>query len=177
MRYVAASIIGVGALGLILYLYAAAPKFYPDENTLLSSPIVSLPSAGTREYKSILFRFALSYPKDLQVQEYSEGSATTIAFEDPSSGYGFQIFIVPYLEDQISPERFAMDVPSGVMMESTGVMVNGTRATMFYSKNAVMGDTREVWFVKNGFLYEVTTYKALDHWLAKILSAWTWNAP
>ena len=35
-----------------------------------------------------------------------------------------------------------------------------------------MGDAREVWFIKNGFLYEVTTYKELDAWLASIMQTW-----
>jgi hypothetical protein len=38
-----------------------------------------------------------------------------------------------------------------------------------------MGDTREVWFIKGGFLYEVTTYKQLDTWLAQILQTWQFN--
>ena len=35
-----------------------------------------------------------------------------------------------------------------------------------------MGDTREVWFINNGFLYEVATYKNLDAWLAELMSNW-----
>ena len=35
-----------------------------------------------------------------------------------------------------------------------------------------MGDTREVWFIHGGFLYEVTTYKQLDSWLAPIMQTW-----
>ena len=34
------------------------------------------------------------------------------------------------------------------------------------------GASREVWFVHKGFLYEVTTYKALDSWLASIMLTW-----
>jgi hypothetical protein len=34
------------------------------------------------------------------------------------------------------------------------------------AQNSVMGDTREIWFIHGGFLYEVTTYKQLDSWLA-----------
>jgi len=43
---------------------------------------------------------------------------------------------------------------------------------MFFGKNLIMGDTQEVWFIKNGFLYEVTTYKELDQWLAGIMKTW-----
>lgn len=35
-----------------------------------------------------------------------------------------------------------------------------------------MGDTRELWFIHNGYLYEVATYKTLDAWLAGIMQMW-----
>ena len=37
---------------------------------------------------------------------------------------------------------------------------------------ATMGDTREVWFIHGGFLYEVVTYKELDDWFAGIMRTW-----
>jgi hypothetical protein len=35
-----------------------------------------------------------------------------------------------------------------------------------------IGDTREVWFIRGGFLYEVATYKELEPWLTEIMSTW-----
>jgi hypothetical protein len=32
--------------------------------------------------------------------------------------------------------------------------------------------SREIWFIHDGFLYEVTTYKELDSWLATIMQTW-----
>jgi hypothetical protein len=29
-----------------------------------------------------------------------------------------------------------------------------------------------VWFIKGGFLYEITTYKEFDAWLAQIMQSW-----
>jgi hypothetical protein len=43
---------------------------------------------------------------------------------------------------------------------------------MFYGNNAIKRDTREVWFIHGGLLYEVTTYKQLDSWLAQIMQTW-----
>ena len=34
---------------------------------------------------------------------------------------------------------------------------------MFYGSNSIMGDTREIWFINTGLLYEVTTYKQARH--------------
>ena len=57
-------------------------------------------------------------------------------------------------------------------IQPVNIIVDGTPATMFFGKNLIMGDTQEVWFIKNGFLYEVTTYKELDQWLAGIMKTW-----
>ena len=58
------------------------------------------------------------------------------------------------------------------MQSPTDIIVDGTRATMFFGNNSIMGDTREVWFIHGGFLYEVTTYKEFDTWLAGIMQTW-----
>ena len=65
-----------------------------------------------------------------------------------------------------------MDEPSGVFNQPTNVVIDGIQATMFYGHNGIMGDTREVWFIKNGLLYEIATYKDLDQWLGTIMQTW-----
>ena len=95
-----------------------------------------------------------STPKTRQVR-------ARVAFEGPSQGEGFQIFVVPYAHSAITPERFRIDDPSGVMKEAKEAVVDGTPAKSFFGYNDQMGDTWEVWFIHGGFLYEVTTYKPL----------------
>ena len=41
-----------------------------------------------------------------------------------------------------------------------------------FGKKTSAGDWREVWFIRRGFLYEVTTYKELNSWLANIMRTW-----
>ena len=169
MKYVLAAIIGIIMLGLIFYFVLLV--FQPAED-VPQAQFIRIWPAGWLEYKSWIFKFSLLYPDDLRVREYSEGRGTTIAFQSEKTGRGFQIFVVPYLEDHITQERFKSDVPSGVIQDQQEILIDGARATMFYSQNAVMGDTREVWFIKNGFLYEVTTYRDLDLWLSNIMQSW-----
>jgi hypothetical protein len=38
--------------------------------------------------------------------------------------------------------------------------------------DAKIGQTYEVWFIRDHFLYEITTYKELEPWLKEILSTW-----
>src|SRR5258708_1735178 len=105
-------------------------------------------------------RFTLLYPKGLDVQSYDDGGGShTFAFIGPSPGEGFQVFIVAYTENTITPERFKIDDPSGVMKDATTTTVAGIQATSFAGYNPTMGDTREVWFIHAAFLYELPTYK------------------
>ena len=169
MRY--ALVIIIAAIVLGAFFYFILPVFWPAED-VLQAQFARIWPAGWLEYKSWIFKFSLLYPDDLRVREYSEGRGTTIAFQSEKTGRGFQIFVVPYPEDHITPERFKSDVPSGVIQDQQEILIDGARATMFYSQNAVMGDTREVWFIKNGFLYEATTYRDLDAWLSNIMQTW-----
>jgi hypothetical protein len=169
-------------LGLLTLAAAAAGIFFfykpapaeprahepQGEAPLFISPVVD----GMRIYRSPLLRFELSYPEELSIREYGKGNTSTIVFEDSSGHNGFQVFVVPYTEPTVSEQRFKMDVPSGVMKEPTQVLIDGVTATAFLSTSTLFGETREVWFIHNGFLYEVTTYKDLDSWLASIMSSW-----
>jgi hypothetical protein len=60
-----------------------------------------------------------------------------------------------------------MDEPSGVKQEPHEVP-----ATTFFGFDARLGKTSEVWFIKDHFLYEISTYKELEPWLNQILATW-----
>jgi hypothetical protein len=126
-----------------------------------------------REYQSTAYHFSLLYPNYLKVSTFDEGGgATTITFQNPEKGQGFQIFIVPYGESQVSEQRFKYDEPSGVRNNLKNIVVDGASGDAFYSTDATIGETREVWVVHGGFLYEITTHKLLDAWLGGILQTW-----
>ncbi len=165
--------VGGGVL-YVLYIYSATTVNPAAEvpHTVYTPSVESGGENGS-EYRNTAFGFALDYPKELQVREYQEAnSALSVVFEDPDDGRGLQVYVTPYGDTQITDERFKADQPSGVMQEPTDVLVSGARATMFFGRNEAMGDTREVWFIHNGFLYEVATYKALDAWFAEIMQTW-----
>ena len=131
------------------------------------------PPDGSREYRNEHYGFSLFYPEGTAVKEFDEGGgASTIVFENAEKAQGFQIFMVPYGESQVSEERFLTDVPSGVRQNPRDFYIDGAVAASFYSKNIGLGDTWEIWFIHTGFLYEVTTLKNLDAWLGDIMKSW-----
>lgn len=166
-------IIGV----LYILLYKNQPVATPDEvnisDTVSESREVRYPPEGMLEYRNAKYHLSLFYPQELEVKERPErGNAVTITFQNVGKGLGFQIFIVPYSEQQISEARFKKDVPSGVKTDLENVTIDGVTAATFYSKDISLGETREIWFIKNNFLYEVTTPRSLDEWLSSIMRSW-----
>ena len=113
------------------------------------------------------------YPPDLKVQTYDEsGDAFTVALQDLTATAGFEVYVTPYSGTRVTEARFKTDEPSGTFNQPTHVTVDGVPATAFYGSNSAMGDTREIGFIHDGFLYEVATYKELDTWLTPIMQSW-----
>lgn len=46
------------------------------------------------------------------------------------------------------------------------------RPSPYASEDAAIGATYEVWFVHDGLLYQVMTYRDLDDWFTQILNTW-----
>jgi len=170
-------VIGAGAFAFIRFLIPAMSEdIPPDSAVIVTRPLPPLVSLESREYKNLLFNFSLVYPQNLTVREYDDGtSASTITFGE-RTWKGFQIYIVPYSYEHITQEQLKKDIPSGVIIEPTDIIIDGVKSTVFFSKDSVLGDTREVWFIRNAFLYEVTTRRELDSWLADIMKTWRFNS-
>lgn len=129
-------------------------------------------ATGLKRYHNDVLKFSVDYPEELPVSEQASGSALTVSFQRAAGEPGFQIFAVPYTDEQITKERFLYDVPSGVMRDKVDAVVDGAPGVAFYSTNMAMGDTYEIWFLYDGYLYEVTTYKELDTGLQSIMQTW-----
>ena len=130
---------------------------------------------GQKEYYSSHYGFSLLYPAEYLVHEYTEqGGAMTVTFEydDGKAASGFQIFVAPFAGEQITDERFRQDVPSGVREGLRDITVDGATGASFYSEDAMLGATAEVWFIGNGYLYEISTLRELAPWLSDILATW-----
>ena len=165
---------------LYFLLYKSQPIATSDEvNTLATvseSVEVRYAPDGWQEYQNTAYNFSLFYPQELVTKEYlEENNAATITFQNAEKGIGFQIFIVPYSEQQISEDRFKKDIPSGVRTNLSDIMVDGATGVAFYSRDYFLGDTREAWFIRSGFLYEVTTLRSFESTLLDILQSWKFS--
>jgi hypothetical protein len=132
--------------------------------------------ADTLRYTHPRYNFTLEFPKELAVGRFPEGTASeTIVFQKAGEKTGFQIFVTPYAEDTITKERLEKDVKGGKVEEPIEVKIGkdgDIRALIFWSEDPIVGRLREVWFIHDGFIYEVTAYSELDEWLGTIMQTW-----
>ena len=135
----------------------------------------------TEEYISPDFGFSFKYPKDFSATELEDDMGATVVLQksgarDPSTGsgnLGFQIYISEFDEEgPITPERIKQDLPDTVVNQPLQVLIGEKKdipALIFLSKHESLGDVREVWFVSNGFLYQLTAYADMDNLIGPIL--------
>jgi len=180
---------GCLAIGIVAYTVltskGAVQTRIPDiekkaKNTSYLGNITSIapprvPPPTMKDYQNTKYRFDLFYPKDLAAKEYDEGAgAATILFQNLQTVYGFQIFVTPFAGTQITQSRFEQDEPSGVRNGLKNVTVDGATGASFYSTNATLGETAEIWFIHGGYLFEVTAPRSEAQWLSDILVTWKW---
>lgn len=131
------------------------------------------PPTHTEEYRNERYGFSYWHTPGATVTEYDEGGgAATIVHENLEKVRGMQVFIVPYHEETISEERFLADVPSGVRENVENTTLDGVRAVTFTSYDVTLGETREIWVIKDGYLFEITTFKGVGNWFEPIIQSW-----
>jgi hypothetical protein len=154
------------------------PTIFDLQRQLKNQPVpASRPEpttpTGWKKYTNYKYGFSVYTPPDLSMEQTNEGANTyTITLQNPEAGVGFQIYATPYTHDFITENRLKQDLPSGVVTEQTEILIDGERAVAFFSADPRIGETREVWFIYDGILYEITTLRPLDEWLATVMSTW-----
>ncbi len=124
--------------------------------------------------------FSLQYPDTLQAtSSKGDDGSETIIFSGPeqpdAAGHmGFQIFVSQYSGSAPIDGQFVHDAfPSLAVNDPVQIVFgDGVPGLVFMSMDETIGKTRELWFARGGYLYQVTTYADLDGWLAGIFKTW-----
>jgi len=168
------------ALATLVYFYLRPSKFAvalpAAVQATQSEAYVSKRSVppGFVEYARQNYHFSILLPETVTIKEQggTGGEPLMLVVQDPSTGYGFQIYAFPYNLQTITEERFKIDEPSGVMKSPQDVKVAGAKGTMFISTAPPVGEIREIWFINQGIMYEVTTALTFDDWVRPIMGTW-----
>ena len=117
------------------------------------------------EYQDQQFNFSLQYPAGMTVSEDpGDGGSETIFFVDATSGKQFLIVVTPYSKVNLAGNTPAPDT------SATASDQGDTLADV----NVVVADTVQVWFTKNGVMYEVIARED-EPWLLSLLQTWRFN--
>ncbi len=132
----------------------------------------------SRTYRNDALRMSFSYPEGYTVREVGGEEGGTILIENPGdSGRGVQIAITPYTgtDTTITAERVQEDIPDMQVEDAQPVSLGvAGEGVAFKSDNESFGgDSREVWFVVAGRLYQVSTYAVYDKVLQAIMGTWS----
>ena len=142
-------------------------------NAAVISQTAPPPPTHSVEYRNEKYGFSYYHTSGAKITEYDEGGgAMTIVHENFEKVRGMQIFIVPYNEPLITEERFKMDIPSGVRTNVEDATLDGVRSVTFNSFDNTLGETREIWVIHNGYLFEITTFKGVGNWFTPIIQSW-----
>jgi hypothetical protein len=120
------------------------------------------------------YGFSFRYPLDFRISEFEDNGNFVALAEGAGEKRSFQIFVIPWDESAsiITKERIKQDLPNMKISEpKTAVLSNNIRAFIFLSEASGVGDTREVWIVNNGFLYQITASIKIDAELSRIVGS------
>ena len=121
------------------------------------------------------YGFSFEYPKDFTASKFKEGEdGDTILVQEKGGKNGFQVFIAPFDEPgPLTRERILRDLPDMIIRNAEHrVLKNGIPALIFFSEEPSLGETREIWFIYGGYLYQITATKEIDGLVAQIVATW-----
>lgn len=127
-------------------------------------------------YHNATYRFSLAVPQGFTVQEMPHDDRGQIVLLQDPAGNGIQIMVTPFPEDlrQLSADRIRADIPDMQITDVQPVEIglNHTGIAFRSDNDAFNGDSREVWFVFRGNLYQISTYARLDALLQTLFGTW-----
>lgn len=180
MKLVGTFMVGLAA-GVVVTLTATGPSVNTDPSGVerLRATVAETVS-GRVPYINETYGFSLEYPKGLVIKEFNEeGDARTVVFQKPGEKIGFQVYVTPYTEDTITGERILLDVPSGVIedLKEEQFRKDLRIATFISQASPLVGRSREIWFLKNGYLFEFTAYLEAEDMLRETLKTIAFTKP
>jgi|GEM_PF-1960690 len=121
-------------------------------------------SSGAQEtYVNTAPQFSLAYPHGYRVGSSVTDDEQTILFQN-EEGKGFQLVVAPFAGayTEITPERLRADLPELDFRNESVVDVDGKANALSFIQKGNTKDTREIWFIYDGHLYQATAFLDSD---------------
>lgn len=176
---IAAVVCGLIAIGLVTQAFFT-PKETESEH--IRDYVVNLSANDFDSYTDSMYGFSVDIPKDFIVSSLPEGDGEAIIAEHPTLNLGLEVFITPSEDELLTADVIQQTNPSISIKDPVETeLEDGTPALRFASEDPALGDTRQVWFTRDGNLFQVIFYSDniewLDAWARELPHDWTFTAP
>jgi len=180
-------------LGAAVYFFASSERSFPElvrevvtdvteeitkENTEGSEQAATAPeSENDKFFTSSDKTFTLARWEGMRVNEVADSGGMLVVIES-AKAEAAQVFSIQFDEPEsvFTEERLRRDIPDLKIEGLKKVRVDGASALAFYSDNPAFGsDSYEVWFVKSGMLYQISSSRAHKPVVDMVISAWKFN--
>lgn len=133
-------------------------------------------AGGERRFRHPRLGFTLELPDGFSagmLEEEESGMAGETTLVRGAEGEELQIYATAFDEEgPLTPERIHKDLPDvKITSPQQVVLKGGMQALVFLSENEALGKTQEVWFSRDGFLYQMTTRAPLAKTVAQIIGS------
>ena len=134
----------------------------------------------THNYIDKSYGFSFNYPDGYTVRSTpnADGAGNTVLIQNDSTKKGVQILITPYgdTDTNITEKKITTDIPDMKVSDPQNVTIGTGHGLAFISDNGAFdGNSREVWFVFRGNLYQISTYASYDEFIKTLLGTWKFN--
>lgn len=165
---------------LVVGAAAAAVFVYSPENSGNPADIASrqteVGEAAFMTYIHPEYGFSFDFPADWGAESFAEDEGgEVVAVQNAETG--ILIFIYPFNEPgPITKERVLKDVPDMKIQNEIQLKIGGAiDAFGFDCDEREIGPTKEVWFVRNGFLYQISAAEGSGEVFYKMAETWRFN--
>lgn len=132
-------------------------------------------ATGNKNYTHPTLGLSLDYPDDWNMSSFDEGAGETLLFQ--KDGLGFQIYISEFSGGQITASQVKKDIKDAEAVADfqIGDGQNGQKAVKFYSKDETGKKTLEIWWSRNGQLYQLTGDTEKEKEIIEITKSIKWE--
>ena len=138
---------------------------------------------GGKIYEDTDYGFSFFYPENFSVGAFSDEEGTkTILVQNAEEGVGVQIFISAFDEDIVlNADRIKKELPDIAMSDVKNIVLGGlaskydVQAVSFKTGTAGADESREVWLVAKGNLYQISIPIQSEKLISDIITTWQWG--
>ena len=138
--------------------------------------ISSLDATNSKEFKDSTRGLSFRYPDYMDSSIFDDATGDIILVQSTEKAQGFQVLITPWDEPEttLDASMIKRDIPDLKITDPQDVLLGESgKGVAFLSDNESFGgNSREVWFIYGGNLYQISTYARLDPLLQAVLATW-----